>query len=68
MRGWQGLLLTAIGTGTAVYFVHYDQNRELARMKEGVIIDAQREQFRRQVHAKRQQEELDNELNSKIYN
>lgn len=41
------LAATCIATGAVIAFVHWDQKRELQRMREGVYRDVEREQFRK---------------------
>ncbi len=48
-RGLIALSVTAVVTAGIIAFVHYDQKRELRRMREGVYLDAERERYRRQV-------------------
>lgn len=48
-RGKVALGLTALGTIGVISYVHYDQKREIRRMREGVYLDAERERFRRKV-------------------
>lgn len=47
-RAYVGLVVTCIGTTALIYYVHWDQKKELARMREGVYLDAVREASRRE--------------------
>jgi hypothetical protein len=59
MRGGVvGLGLVVMGSAAIVYYVHFEQKRELRRMQQSVYLDAEREQFRRQVLAQREPTQL----------
>lgn len=49
--GTKALCVTAIATVSVIAYVHFEQKRELNRMKQSVLIDAERESFRRRVRA-----------------
>lgn len=46
-RAYVGLCLTGLVTAGVVAYVHWDQQREITRMREGVYLDVAREQRRR---------------------
>lgn len=48
-RGLATLGLVVVGTVATVWYVHHDQQKEIARMRESVYRDAERERFRRAV-------------------
>lgn len=50
-KGVMALCITAMGTIGIISYVHYDQKREIRRMRQGVYLDAERERFRRKVLA-----------------
>lgn len=50
-RAWFALTATALATLTIIVYVHHDQQRELARMRQSVFDDAVREEARRQAIA-----------------
>lgn len=56
-RGFAALAVTCAATAGTIAFVHWDQRRELNRMREGVYIDAEREAFRRKVTSAAAQKE-----------
>lgn len=58
-RGFVALFVTALATSGVITYVHYDQKRELRRMRQGVYLDAEREQFRRQVLAQQSNSETE---------
>lgn len=45
-RAFLGLAATFVATSGIIYYVHWEQKKELRRMKEGVFQDALREQSR----------------------
>lgn len=49
--GTNALILTIIGTLSIVTYVHLSQKREIKRMKESVLLDAERESYRRRLRA-----------------
>jgi hypothetical protein len=54
MRGGAiALSVTCAGSAAIIAYVHYDQKRELHRMQQSVLYDAEREAFRKRVHAER---------------
>jgi PET assembly of cytochrome c oxidase, mitochondrial len=54
MRGGAiALSVTCAGSAAIIAYVHYDQKRELRRMQQSVLYDAEREAFRQRVHAER---------------
>lgn len=50
-RAWVALTVSTLATITIVAYVHYDQQQELARMRQSVFDDAVREEARRQAVA-----------------
>lgn len=47
MRGRVALGAAFLGTAAMVAFVHYEQKRDIQRMRKSVFIDAERERYRR---------------------
>lgn len=50
-RAFVVLGITVLGTAATIAYVHYDQEREIARMRKSVFADAIREQERRRALA-----------------
>lgn len=53
-RAFVVLGITVLGTVATIAYVHYDQEREIARMRKSVFADAIREQERRRALAAEQ--------------
>lgn len=47
-RGYIGLAITVVATLGVITYVHIDQRREISRMREGLVLDAIREERRRE--------------------
>ena len=56
-RGFIALTITVLCTSGIIGYVHYDQKREIRRMREAVYLDAERERYRRQVLAEKKKAE-----------
>lgn len=46
-KGYLGLAITCVVTASVITYVHWDQKKEIRRMREGVYRDAERERSRR---------------------
>lgn len=55
-KGYLALGLTMVVTASTIFYVHWDQKRELHRMRQGVYRDAERERLRREVLDKQNQQ------------
>jgi hypothetical protein len=51
--GLLGLAVTCTASAGIIAYVHFDQKRDLRRMQQSVLHDAEREAYRRRVHADR---------------